>query len=85
MHEQKRSGKAQLIASLLGKELLSFAKLEGEINVFRLLSGYYGHKRRKHQVIRIVVSLQLQMKPDTSACLRKSVRAVQLCSAPKVR
>lgn len=55
MHEQKRSGKAQLIASLLGKELLSFAKLEGEINVFRLLSGYYGHKRRKHQVVRIVV------------------------------
>lgn len=37
MHEQKRSRKALLIVCLLGKELPSFAKLEGEINVFKLL------------------------------------------------
>lgn len=41
------AGKPCLIASLLGKELPSFAKLEGEISVFKLLSGYYGQQEEK--------------------------------------
>ena len=57
-HEQKRSRKALLIAALIGKELPSFAELEGEMSVFRLLPGYYGHKR-KYQGAGIAVSLPL--------------------------
>lgn len=72
MYEQRRSRKA-VHCIPIRQGPAATCRIGWEINVFGLLRGYYGHKGRKHEVIKIVVSLQLWAKPDASSMFEEEL------------